>query len=209
VDHRDTSEATRKRGRPTAVERVERRAQILEAALPVFLEHGFGQATVDELAAAARVSKRTIYSYFGDKAGVFAAMVQILATTVSSTLTDDDTLLSLATRIVFRLNSAELVGLHRLVIAESKRFPELASTLHGNGDQRHIARLREHIVAECGEDAGRLAQPLFSLLLGEEHRMRLLGLLPPITEPDAYDHAASAIAALALARHPDHSPPRD
>lgn len=209
MGERDTSEATRKRGRPTATERVQRRAQILDAALPVFLERGFGQATVDELAAAARVSKRTIYSYFGDKAGVFAAMVQILATTVSSMRPDDDTLLSLATRIVYRLNSSELVGLHRLVIAESMRFPELASTLHVNGDQRHISRLREHIVEECGEHAGRLAQPLFSLLLGEEHRMRLLGLLPAVTQEAAAEHAAAAIAALGLTRHPERLLPRD
>ena len=206
---RDTFEATRKRGRPTAVERVERRAQIVDAALPVFLDHGFGQATVDQLAAAAHVSKRTIYSYFGDKAGVFAAMVQILATTVSSSAPDDDTLLSLATRIVYRLNSAELVGLHRLVIAESMRFPELASTLHDNGDQRHIARLRDHIVAECGDGAASLAQSLFSLLLGEEHRRRLLGLQSAITEADAADHAAAAIAALGLAEYAGRLRPPD
>lgn len=209
MDERDTFEATRKRGRPTAVERVERRSQILDAALPVFLEHGFGQATVDELAAAARVSKRTIYSYFGDKAGVFAAMVQILATTVSSSAPDDDTLLTLATRIVYRLNSAELVGLHRLVIAESMRFPELASALHDNGDRRHIARLRDHIVTERGEGAAPLAQSLFSLLLGEEHRLRLLGLQPPITEAEAAEHAAAAIAALGLAPHVGRLLPAD
>jgi len=209
VGDRDTFEATRKRGRPTAVERVERRAQIVDAALPVFLDHGFGQATVDQLAAAAHVSKRTIYSYFGDKAGVFAAMVQILATTVSSSAPDDDTLLSLATRIVYRLNSAELVGLHRLVIAESMRFPELASTLHDNGDQRHIARLRDHIVAECGDGAASLAQSLFSLLLGEEHRRRLLGLQSEITEADAADHAAAAIAALGLAEYAGRLLPPD
>lgn len=209
MSDRDTVEATRKRGRPTERERVERRAQILDAALPVFLQSGFGQATVDELAAAARVSKRTIYSYFGDKAGVFAAMVQILATTVSTTAPDDDTLLSLASRIVYRLNSAELVGLHRLVIAESTRFPELAATLHGDGDLRHIARLRDHIVAERGEGAAFLARPLFSLLLGEEHRMRLLGLQPPITEPAAREHAAAALAALSLDGHVGRRPPAD
>lgn len=196
---REPADQARKRGRPTANERVERRAQILEAALPVFLEHGFGNATFDQLATAARVTKRTIYSYFSDKAGLFTSMVRSLATTVSSDAPDDDTLESLATRIVYRLNSAELIGLHRLVIAESTRFPGLAKTLHDNGDARHIARIAEHIRAEFGQDAVSRAQPLFTLLLGEEHRKRLLGLLPPVTRAGAEEHARRALALLGLA----------
>lgn len=195
---RDTARPVRKRGRPTVSERVERPAQILEAALPVFLEHGYGKATVDQLATAARVTKRTIYSYFDGKAGVFTAMVRSLATTVSSDAPDGDTLESLATRIVYRLNSAELIGLHRLVIAESTRFPELAKTLHDNGDARHIARLADHIRAELGQDAALRAQPLFTLLLGEEHRKRLLGLLAPATAAEAAAHADRALALLGL-----------
>jgi TetR/AcrR family transcriptional repressor of mexJK operon len=188
----------RKLGRPTDDERIERRAQILDAALPVFLEHGFGDATVDQLAAAAGVTKRTIYSYFGDKSGVFIEMVQSLALTVSSDPPGGNSLEALASRIVYRLNSAELVGLHRLVIAESTRFPELAVTLHDDGDARHISRLAERIGLECGPAAAARAQSLFSLLLGEEHRKRLLGLLPPITQDGARDHARTAIALLGL-----------
>jgi TetR/AcrR family transcriptional repressor of mexJK operon len=201
---RDPVHPLRKRGRPTASERVERRAQILEAALPVFLEHGYGNATFDQLATAARVTKRTIYRYFDDKAGVFTAMVRSLATTVSSDAPDHDTLESLATRIVYRLNSAGLIGLHRLVIAESTRFPELAKTLHDNGDARHIARLADHIRAEFGQDAVPRAQPLFTLLLGEEHRKRLLGLLAPASPAEAEEHARRALALLGLAATAQH-----
>jgi len=189
---------TRKRGRPTADERVERRAAVLDSALAVFLEHGFGNTTVDQLAAAGGVTKRTIYSYFGDKAGVFTEMVRSLAVTVSSDASDDDTLETLATRIVYRLHSVELVGLHRLVIAESTRFPELAVTLHDNGDARHIARLGALLRAEHGNDAASKAKLLFALLLGEEHRRRLLGLLGPATAYEAHEHAVTAIGALGL-----------
>jgi hypothetical protein len=47
-------------------------------------------------------------------------------------------------------HSDELVGLHRLVIAESARLPELALILHSSGDARYIARLPEHIRAGRG-----------------------------------------------------------
>lgn len=189
----------RKRGRPTADERTERRAQILDAALAVFLEFGFGNTTIDQLAVAARVTKRTIYSYFGDKDGVFTEMVRILATSVSSDISNSDTLESVTTRIVFRLDSAELIGLHRLVIAESTRFPELAVALHDNGEVQHIARLAEHIRRERGAVQALLAPQLFTLLVGEEHRKRLLGLQGAVTAAEAREHALATLATLGLA----------
>jgi len=190
----------RKRGRPTAAERRAREAQILSAALSVFLASGFGNTTIDELAVAAKVTKRTLYAYFGDKAGLFQAMVKDLAAGVSLDAPYDHlTLEGLASRIVYRVHSDELVGLHRLVIAEAGRFPELASVLHSQGDVRHIARLAEHIRAERDVAVAGLAEPLFSLLLGERHRQRLLGLAPAPTMAQAAGHARAALACLGLA----------
>src|ERR1700734_2014222 len=101
----------RKRGRPTAEERRAREAEILSNVLCVFLLSGYGASTVDELAAAAQVTKRTLYAYYGDKAGLFAAMVTQLAATVSLDATsDDDTLEVLAARIVSRVHSDERVA---------------------------------------------------------------------------------------------------
>src|ERR1700761_8568064 len=191
--------ALRKRGRPTADERRRRETEILTSALGVFLRSGYAASTLDELAAAAQVTKRTLYAYYGDKARLFAAMVRQLAATVSlDPVSDDDTLEILAARIVSRVHSAELVGLHRLVIAESARFPELALILHRSGDARHIARLAEHIRAERGPAVEPLAEPLLSLLLGEKHRRRLLGIDPPATPAQAAAHANAALAQLGL-----------
>lgn len=193
--------ALRKRGRPTADERRTRETEILTAALDVFLKSGYGASTVDELAAAAQVTKRTLYAYYGDKAEIFSAMVKYLAAAVSlDAASDRDTLETLAARIVGRLHSDELVGLHQLVIAESTRFPELALILHSSGDARHIARLAEHIRAERGPGRELLAEPLFSLLLGEKHRRRLLGIDPAPTPAQAAAHAHAALAQLGLAR---------
>jgi AcrR family transcriptional regulator len=191
----------RKRGRPTAAERRAREAQILTTALDVFLHSGFGNSTVDELANVAKVTKRTVYAYFGDKSGLFAAMVRDLAVDVSlDAATDHGTLEGLAARIVYRVHSDELVGLHRLVIAESSRFPELARVLYSQGDARHIARLAEHIRAERGNAPAALAEPLFSLLLGERHRRRLLGMAPAPSAAQAAAHADAALAWLGLAQ---------
>ena len=196
--------ALRKRGRPTADERRSRETEILTAALDVFLRSGYGASTVDELAAAAQVTKRTLYAYYGDKAEIFSAMVKYLAAAVSlDAASDIDTLETLAARIVGRLHSDELVGLHQLVIAESTRFPELAVILHTSGDARHIARLAGHIRAERDPACEQLAEPLFSLLLGEKHRRRLLGIDPAPSPAQAAAQADAALAQLGLTRRAD------
>src|SRR6201999_4296245 len=145
-----------------------------------------------------QVTKRTLYAYYGDKAEVFAAMVRDLAASVSlDAASDRDTLETLAARIVSRVHSDELVGLHQLVIGESARSPERALILHSSGDARHIARLAGHLRAERGLGAAPLAEPLFSLLLGEKHRRRLLGIDPAPTLAQA---AASGRPGLRLSR---------
>ena len=53
-----------------------KRRQILDGARKVFLELGFDGASMGEIARAAAVSKGTLYVYFPDKAGLFAAIVE-------------------------------------------------------------------------------------------------------------------------------------
>src|SRR3990172_12834684 len=50
--------------------------QILEAAFRVFGTRGLHQATLDDVARAAGITKGTIYLYFPDKAALFSAMLK-------------------------------------------------------------------------------------------------------------------------------------
>ncbi|WP_022901409.1 TetR/AcrR family transcriptional regulator [Humibacter albus] len=199
-----------RRGRPTTAQREERRRRMLDRSLQIFLERGYQGSTLEELARASGVTKRTIYTDYGDKEGLFAAMVESLAGGISHEPgTDGETLQALSARIVFRIHSDELVGLHRLVIAESPRFPELARTFHAQTDVRHISALRAYLVRQYGEDAARLASALFSLLLGERHRQRLLGVRSAATQDEAERIAAEAIAQLGFASGEAAAPPAD
>ncbi|MGY1948581.1 TetR/AcrR family transcriptional regulator [Nocardia asiatica] len=51
------------------------RAGILTAAEQLFLAHGYQAATLEQVADVADVSVRSIYSHFGDKAGLYSALV--------------------------------------------------------------------------------------------------------------------------------------
>src|SRR5438045_312242 len=53
-----------------------RTAGILEAARKVFAKKGFNEATVDDIAAAARVAKGTVYLYYRSKREVYFAALK-------------------------------------------------------------------------------------------------------------------------------------
>ena len=52
------------------------RRRILDAALKVFAECGFAGARVNEIAHRAATNKRMLYHYFGDKEGLFRAVLR-------------------------------------------------------------------------------------------------------------------------------------
>src|SRR5215472_16399614 len=52
------------------------RRNILEIATEEFAEKGFSGARVDDIAARTNTSKRMIYYYFGDKEGLFVAVLE-------------------------------------------------------------------------------------------------------------------------------------
>ncbi|WP_348789309.1 TetR/AcrR family transcriptional regulator [Leifsonia sp. NPDC080035] len=183
----------RRRGRPPAAEREGRRDDILDAAVRLFVRDGFEPVTLDRIAAAAHVAKRTIYSRIGDRTEVFLAAVERLrgrALRLSPTAGLEE----LARAIVLTLHSDDAIGLHRLAIGESHRFPDLAVRFYDDGPLSYIAALRSRL--PDGE-ADR-AEALFALLLGEPHRQRLLGLRPAPDAPAAAAHARAALSALGL-----------
>ncbi|MEU4777704.1 TetR/AcrR family transcriptional regulator [Micromonospora sp. NPDC023633] len=185
----------RKRGRPTEAERTRRRDEILDAAVHLFVAGGFGQVSLDDVAATAHVAKRTIYSYFGDRTEMFVAAVERLRQrTLGPAGDEDDTLTGLATKIVSALHSDEAIGLHRLMVTEAHAFPDLAKRFYRDGPESYIRALGERL-PEPDPD---LARALFTLLLGEPHRQRLLGLRAAPTRAEARGHAVAALTQLGL-----------
>jgi AcrR family transcriptional regulator len=59
----------------TARRRSDKRRDLLDGALEVFAADGYTRASIDAIARAAGVSSRTIYNQFGDKAGLFEAVI--------------------------------------------------------------------------------------------------------------------------------------
>ena len=184
----------RKRGRPTGAERAQRRDDIIDAAVRLFVERGFARVTFDDLREEARVTKRTIYADFADRSEVFLAAVERLRDRALGAPEASGILEQAATEVVLALHSDEAVGLHRLMIAEARTFPELAERFYADGPAAYIAALRARLNGESAEQA----ETLFALLLGEPHRKRLLGLTSAPTRAESEAQALAAIEVLGL-----------
>ncbi|MBV8882828.1 MAG: TetR/AcrR family transcriptional regulator, partial [Chroococcidiopsidaceae cyanobacterium CP_BM_RX_35] len=100
----------------------------------VFLRHGYAGTSMDRVAAAAGVSKQTIYTHFQDKNGLFTALIERVTTRQLQLefgpepfQGEPSTLLRrIAQGYLNKMDDREFIDLLRVVIAESDRFPELA-----------------------------------------------------------------------------------
>lgn len=127
------------RGRPPRERAGEVDARILDAARRVFLEHGLAGATIDEIASVSGASKPTIYGRFSSKEALFTAVVThyLDLTKVKSEsdvhtgVTIEERFASVAFSLLQWTLSGDVVNVFRMVISESRRFPDLARGVDG------------------------------------------------------------------------------
>ena len=123
-------------GRPTADELERRKTRVMEVATQLFVEHGYSGTTLIDIAKSAGVATRTLYQHFGDKEAIFREVIYARDLGVivpPPVLGDDDTMFSAlrhACDYVYAVTYQETsIGLMRLMIAESTRFPEFMSSV--------------------------------------------------------------------------------
>lgn len=127
------SKRTAKIGRPPAGEIEERKRTILEMATKLFIAQGFEMTTVADIAAAAGVTKRTIYDHIGDKKTLFHAvcmeciprMFELRFDHWRSGRTTREALKELGQLLWDYTLAPETVALTRMLMVERLRFPEL------------------------------------------------------------------------------------
>ena len=169
-----------------------RRAQILDAATAVFLEHGYAGTTMDLVVARAGASKATIYTFFGGKAGLFSALIDERAERILAGFPDIEienvdiraALTDIARRYMDVAMNPEAIGLFRVILTEGPRSPDLASYFYRVGQDRVTASLAKALRAwarrgRISADApDRLATQFFDLVRGELHLRAVTGLMP-------------------------------
>ena len=170
--------------------------QILAAARQVFLEQGYGSASMDVIARTAGVSKATLYAHFTGKDALFAAMVGVECRRMSAVLdrpSFDETdiraaLRQIAGHFIGQLLTGRTLAIYRIVVAETPRFPELGRIFFEMGPDRLLARVAEFL-RQAGErgmlavpEPRRAAAQFIGMVRGEIYLRRLFGIEPAAAE---------------------------
>ncbi|MBV9626712.1 MAG: TetR/AcrR family transcriptional regulator [Xanthobacteraceae bacterium] len=155
------------------------RDAIVAAAERLFLERGFGAVSMDDLAEAAGVARRTLYNQFTSKEEIFREMLR----RVSGQLEDAfppgietqgkvEQVLRLIARAILNLHKQpEYLGFLRMVVADARQFPWIAEEFAAVMDPQtvRLARYLEHLtglgILDCPDPT--LAAHQFMGLLNE------------------------------------------
>jgi AcrR family transcriptional regulator len=141
-------------GRPKAGDIKKLNGNILAAAGELFLQHGFDAASMDAIAARARISKRTLYSRYDDKSALFNAVIYDLLGRILvpiETIHDSDgelksVLLTLGRDLVVNALKPDLLAVHRVIMFETQRRPEFGRWIN---DARRTPAI--HLIARLLE----------------------------------------------------------
>ena len=185
------------------------RALIMAAAERVFLQRGFPGTSVDDIAAEAGVSKRTVYNVFTDKEQLFRAILgdaigtaeryagEVAATTAAAE--DLDLALGeLAGELAASVLGGRVVPLRRLLIGEASRFPEFALEYYDRAPGRVMTAVASAMQRLAERGLLRIDEPE---LAAEHFAFLAIGssLDRALFDPTADGDPAGVVAAVARA----------
>jgi TetR/AcrR family transcriptional repressor of mexJK operon len=191
-------------GRPKDLSK---RQAILDAARDMFTGQGFDGASMDQIAAAAGVSKLTVYSHFGDKDTLFAEVVKSYC---ESQLPDAlfesapeiplrERLLQVARAFFGMVCASEAIAGHRILCSPQMAGSALPKLFWESGPRRvqaGFALLLERRIA-AGElaidDVPRAAAQFCSLLKGEPHAQLVFGCCDTPDQAATEAHLAASV----------------
>lgn len=186
---------------------VRSRAAVVDAARTLFLRQGYAGTTMEEIAALAGLTKRTLYNNYASKEALFTQIVtEVIAYAEEFTrglreeltvgINDTNlrtTLDDLGRRLALGIVRPEVVALRRLLIGEAREFPALAAEYFDRAPGRVLETLAsgfEHL-GQVGllrvADARHAAAQFAYLVAGEplDHAV-LAGTIPPREHVIAY-----------------------
>jgi TetR/AcrR family transcriptional regulator, mexJK operon transcriptional repressor len=167
-------------------------AAIAGAALVLFARDGYERTSVDAIAAEAGVSKRTVYSHYGDKETLFLLVLREtydgmrdrITSIVKRTLGDTDDVgpsLTTCVRETVRAitRAPERATLLRLIMAEAPHFPDVLELWRNGGIVPLLAEALAPLIAagQLAGDPGQAADHLYALTFGQVNSKSMMGTI--------------------------------
>jgi TetR/AcrR family transcriptional repressor of mexJK operon len=160
---------------------------IIAAATPLFLAEGF-DVSMDRVAQAAGLSRQSVFNHIGTKERLFREVISAIHLRLMDFLPNlpatNDTRAFLTAFAIAYLEAAcdpEGMALHKLLIAESKKFPDLAWLSRSLGLTRAIPHISQFLKARMAEGSVRQIDPeltaesFLSAVVGNSRFRVLLG----------------------------------
>jgi len=159
--------------------RTRTRARILAGAEPLLREHGLRKVTVDDLCAAAGVSRRTFYQHFESREALASEVIGIIVQDASGPI---------IANLESRRPAAELIPKHFRLIAELA-YPRVSARFFADVDAELPAASR--LIAETRR---RMIDGLVAVI----HRGQREGSIQPGLNPEALGKIINAIVEMVI-----------
>lgn len=187
-----------------------RRLAIEDAAYEVLLKDGYKAASVLAIARHAKASNETLYRWYGNKQGLFAALVErnaeaarvFLDTALSEDRSPIAVLEALGPVLLTLVTSERAVALNRAAVGDVHDTGTLGKALAGGGREALVPRIATLLAkaSEAGElgidDAGEAADVYVSLLMGDVQIRRATGALHGLSATEIEKRATKALHLL-------------
>ena len=197
-------------GRQESARSDARRRAIIAVAREVFLTRGYAATSMSEIAAKLGGSKGTLYNYFRSKEELFEAfMLDVCQGTAAEVFgrlpplgESKDiraSLIDIGASLLGFLLRDDMVALHRLVVAETGRFPEIGRMFYEAGPKVGEVRFTDFLnqAIAAGHvravDPKMMGQRLKDLVLSDVYLRRLWGVLDALPPAALRAHVAESV----------------
>ncbi|MET0182981.1 MAG: TetR/AcrR family transcriptional regulator [Caulobacterales bacterium] len=188
----------------------QRRIAFLQAASDVFLEQGYEAASVNEVVRRAGGSLATLYSQFGNKDGLFWAMIEDATARFGSAMKaeaeDDDRplregLQAIGEEYLGRMLEPRGLAMFRVMVGEAKKFPEIARRFFKLGPDHTRSAVAAYLMKRgpaegvtYDQDSADLDAAFFCEMIRSRHHYRMLwDELYQVTEEDQRAHVTAVV----------------
>lgn len=184
--------------------RRKRQAEIFRAAYDLLAEHGYGGASMLRIAKAAKASNETLYRWYGDKDGLFTAMVRDNASETRRLLDDAlgggdpwATLEGVAPVFLTMILGDRAILLNRAAAADPSGA--LGATISAGGRNEItplLSRIVQRICAGTGCDPLEVTEWFLSLLIGDLQIRRVINDRPALSDREIEARCNKALMAV-------------
>lgn len=203
--------------------RRDRRRAILDVAARSFLDNGYAATSMSSIAAELGGSKGTLWSHFPSKEALFTAVLKEATTAYRAQLAElldpcgdiRTTLERLGCNLLEKLTSSDAIALHRLVISEAARFPEMGAIFYELAPLHTRRLIGEFLEGAMTRGLLRTADPILAarsyvmLMLSGCHQLLLLGQIAQATPEQIAADVAVGLDCFLRAYAPDPAGPAE